>query len=317
MNTVKKHNHRRLATSIACALFLTSPAAVQAAKTALVIGNQNYQLPQLNLPNPKQDAEGMAQALKDLGFDVIYHGNLNKADMEAAFHEFGQTLRKMKQQAPGEENVALFYYAGHGAEYQGTNYLLAADFTEKTTEAPANANLMEKKYDGIVPIPSLYGEINAVGETTNIFIVDACRNNPLLSHNEATGKGEVTRSVGLQLEKLTQELTEVKKPVAPQGRGLRDEGEVVNTGDPSNSLFAYSTAKGGVAMDGTGKNSPYTQHLLALIKERGVLAMELFGKVENQVKAETKQEPWLYSSGKAKEFYFVLPRRATSRGGFK
>jgi uncharacterized caspase-like protein len=311
MNSLK-HNHR-LATSIACALLLTSPAAVQAAKTALVIGNWDYQWPQVSdLPNPKQDAEGMKQALTGLGFNVIYRINLTQADMEAAFQEFGKTLQEAKKNAPAEENVALFYYAGHAAEYLGTNYLLATNLTEKNAEAnadsPATASPLEKGYEGIVPIPRLYGEINAVGETTNIFIVDGCRNNPLLSYNEVTGKGETSRSVGLQLEKLTQALTEVKKPVA-QARGLADEGEVVapiaNIDDPSDSLFAYSTAKGKVAKDGEGMNSPYTKHLLELIRERGVLAMDLFGQVEGMVKAETKQEPWLYSSGKVREFYFI------------
>jgi Caspase domain len=203
MNSLK-HNHR-LATSIACALLLTSPAAVQAAKTALVIGNADYQWPQVSdLPNPKRDVEGMKQALTELGFNVIYRINLTQADLEAAFQEFGKTLQEAKKNAPVDENVALFYYAGHAAEYQGTNYLLATNLTEKTTAAnadsPANANRLEKDYEGIVPVPRLYGEINAVGETTNIFIVDACRNNPLLSYNEVTGRGEVTRSVGLQLE---------------------------------------------------------------------------------------------------------------------
>jgi uncharacterized caspase-like protein len=315
MNSLKKHNHR-LATSIACALFLTSPAAVQAAKTALVIGNSDYLWPQVqDLKNPIQDAEGMKQALEGLGFNVIYHDNVNKADMEAAFHEFGQTLRKVKQQTPGEENVALFYYAGHAAEYGGTYYLLAADLMEKTNgDSSTNANSLEKNYDGIVPVPSLYGEINAVGETTNIFIVDACRSNPLLSYNEATGKGETVRSVGLQLDRLKQELTEGKNPKM-QGRGLADGGEV-NIGDPSNSLFAYSTAHGKIAEDGAGTNSPYTKHLLASIKERGVLATELFGQVGEMVTAETKQEPWLYSSGTVQKFYFVPPKRAISTPGF-
>jgi uncharacterized caspase-like protein len=86
--------------------------------------------------------------------------------------------------------------------------------------------------------------------------------------------------------------------------------------DPKNSLIAYATARGEVAQDGEGLNSPYTQRLLEQMKKPGLNVMELFQKVGKQVKQETPQEPWQYGT-LDEDFYFVGMEPPKMRGGFR
>jgi len=141
----------------------------------------------------------------------------------------------------------LFYYSGHGAEYNGDNWLLAVDAAN-----PPSDKKVDKNLPGVVPLASLFTEINGLNETfkkdqrtptQNIFILDNCRNNPTLARNEA-GEGVVTRSVGEALK----------------GVAWADDKPTLSD-EPSNSFFAYATARGKVARDGEGTNSPYTQEL--------------------------------------------------------
>ncbi len=270
-------------------------------RIALVIGNANY--PSLDkkyqLNNPLQDAKAMIKALEDLHFKVISHENLTKAKMETAFQQFREELKISYR--PGTKRVALFYYSGHGAEYNGDNWLLAVDAANPPSDKKADKNL-----PGVVPLASLFTEINGLNETLkkdqqtptqNIFILDNCRNNPTLARNEA-GEGVVTRSVGEALK----------------GVAWADD-KLTLSDEPSNSFFAYATARGKVARDGEGTNSPYTQELVARIADPGVPIDQLFQEVIDEVKKKTgqAQQPWKYS-GLGGDFYFA--RSSSPIGGF-
>jgi len=131
---------------------------------ALVIGNSAYGAEVSPLPNPVNDATDMAAMLQPLGFDVILVLNATRQQMEEALAAFRRQLR------PG--GVGLFYFAGHGAQVEGINYLIPIGANvEKAVTAQAES----------VSAEQVLASMTAAGTTFNILILDACRNNPFLS----------------------------------------------------------------------------------------------------------------------------------------
>src|SRR5262245_61926604 len=130
-------------------------------RTALVIGNSNYDKGPLR--NPANDARAMGNTLKDLGFDVTLQFNLNLRQMDEAVRGFGQKIK--------DGGVGLFYFAGHGVQVDGVNYL-----------APLGARV-EKEQDvkfEMLDIGKVTAEMEAAKNGLNILILDACRNNPFI-----------------------------------------------------------------------------------------------------------------------------------------
>jgi formylglycine-generating enzyme required for sulfatase activity len=130
-------------------------------RTALVIGNSNYE--QGPLRNPANDARAMGNTLKDLGFNVMLHFNLNLRQMDDAVRDFGQKIK--------DGGVGLFYFAGHGVQVDGVNYL-----------APVGARV-EKEQDvkfEMLEIGKVTAEMEVAKNGLNILILDACRNNPFM-----------------------------------------------------------------------------------------------------------------------------------------
>ena len=135
------------------------PAAVEK-RLALVFGNAVYGT-KVSLKNPVNDANLIEATLKGLGFDVIKRINAGISEMKEAVREFGRKLP--------EYNVALFYYAGHGIQIDGLNYLIPVDAILKD---PSDC-----KYEAI-PVDFVTDEFRKYPNNTNIVILDACRNNP-------------------------------------------------------------------------------------------------------------------------------------------
>jgi uncharacterized caspase-like protein len=137
------------------------PVAARAEKrVALVIGNATYQYT-ASLPNPANDADDMARALKKVGFEVIAVKNVDKRSLERAMADFGRLAQ--------EADAALVYYAGHGIQYQGLNYLMPVD---ARLEDEYSVNYELTRIDDV-----LFSLSKARG--VRILILDACRNNPL------------------------------------------------------------------------------------------------------------------------------------------
>jgi Caspase domain len=132
-------------------------------RLALVIGNSEYKKGS-SLKNPVNDANLIEGTLKELGFDVIKRLNAGKDEMMAAIKEFTEKLPKY--------NVALFYYAGHGNQVDGKNYLIPAD---ALLEKPIDC-----KFEAIA-VDFVVDEFERYPDNTNIVILDACRNNPYAS----------------------------------------------------------------------------------------------------------------------------------------
>ena len=152
-------------------LFMSNPSYSLAEKrVALLIGNSNYDVGRLR--NPVTDATDMAASLKKLGFSVILQNDADHKAMETAIKEFGRQLKK--------DTVGLFFYAGHGVQIDGRNYLI-----------PLGANIEEEadvKYKA-VNINRVFDVMDSAGNKLNIVILDACRDNPYAKSFRTSSRG--------------------------------------------------------------------------------------------------------------------------------
>jgi hypothetical protein len=149
---------------VSCGVLLLLLAGTALAQTgervALVIGNSDYQ--HERLANPGNDAQDMAQTLRALGFTVILKENLDRRELAQALSEFAQTLRR-------GSSVGLFYYAGHGVEVGGVNYMLPVQ-----AQIDSEADVEFEAID----VQRVLRQMEEAGNQANILIIDACRNNP-------------------------------------------------------------------------------------------------------------------------------------------
>ncbi len=144
-------------------------------RVALVIGNGAYQVSARRLANPPRDAALIAAKLRGLGFDVDSVSDATRASMEGAFERFGAKLK-----AGGPDAVGLFYYAGHGAQRDGVNFLVPVD---------ANAATADRLRYQSPPMQFLLDDMAEAGNAVNIIILDACRDMPLPDGSRAIGRG--------------------------------------------------------------------------------------------------------------------------------
>jgi uncharacterized caspase-like protein len=244
---------------VALVLMMVFSVAAQAEKrVALVVGNSAYKHAG-TLSNPKNDADDMAAALKALDIEVIKGLDLDKAGLEREVRKFSAAL--------SGADVGIFFYAGHGLQVNGNNYLVPVDAELSSADAlefeMVRLDLVQRIMEG-----------NA---KTNILFLDACRNNPLV-RNLARALG--TRSASI-------------------GRGLAAAESGVGT------LISFSTQPGNVALDGTGRNSPYTGPLVKRIGRPGDDVLTVLTDVRNEVLAATadKQVPWENHALRAR-YYF-------------
>jgi hypothetical protein len=255
---------------VLCGLALLACLASQAggaaaeSRVALVIGNSAYRYAP-ELTNPKNDAADVATALKRVGFKVIEPLDLDKAGMDRTVRDFATAL-------VGAE-VGVFFYAGHGLQVAGTNYLVPVD-AQLTTAAALDFEMLRLD----VVQRTMEREVPA-----NVLFLDACRDNPL-ARNLARAMG--TRSADI-------------------GKGLAAAESGVGT------LISYSTQPGNVALDGTGRNSPFAGALIKAIATPGEDLSNMLIGVRNEVMAVTsnRQIPWEHSALRAR-FYFTPSQAA-------
>jgi uncharacterized caspase-like protein len=247
------------------ALGLWSEAALAQKRVALVIGNSTYQnTPQLD--NPKNDASDVSLALKDLGFKVLEGRDLEKAAMDRLIRDFAEALSGAQ--------IGLFFYAGHGMQVSGQNYLVPVD-AKLTTGAALDFEMVRL---------DLIQRTMEREATTNIIMLDACRDNPLV-RNLARALGTRSSSIG-------------------KGLAAMESGE--------GTLISFSTQPGNVAFDGAGRNSPFAGALVKHIKTPGEDLPTILINVRNDVMAATerRQVPWEHSALTAK-VYFIPPKPQT------
>lgn len=226
------------------------PGDIHAAtRVALVIGNGAYEN-QSVLPNPVSDAADISESLKRLGFAVTTLTNARDGDMRRALVDFGRA-------AQGAD-IAVVFYAGHGMEIGGENWLL-----------PINVRLLSDT-DAESEAISLRSVSLQVGKARQLglVILDACRNNPFAAKMQRSLR---TRAVV---------------------RGL------AATEPTDNVLVAYAAKDGTVANDGDGRNSPFTAALLRHLETPGLEVTFLFRNVRDDVMRATgrEQQPFVYGS---------------------
>jgi tetratricopeptide (TPR) repeat protein len=231
------------------ALLLAASPAFAGVKLALVIGNGKYRsVPALE--NPPNDAADLGDALRKVGFEVIVERDATREAMTKAIREFASRLKGA--------DVALFFYAGHGMQMNGENYLLPID---AEIETPADLRF------NTVDLTDIQQEMEGDGRV-NIIILDACRNNPFAERLAAKSRSAPTPGLGR---------------VDAAGEG---------------SLIVYSTQPNNVAYDGGGGNSPFTAALIKHIATPGLEVRQMLSRVRGDVLQATgrRQTPWDSSS---------------------
>lgn len=183
---------KRALVFVFASLFLPILAFAEA-RIALVIGNSKYQTTGWALINPENDARLMKQSLESVGFSVTMLLNADEDQMEDAFAAHGARLR-----GAGADAIGLIYFAGHGIQSEGYNYLIPVD---------ANARTEQDVWAQAPRLGQALQHVRAAGNGVNFVILDACRNNPLPSSSRSAGSGglaPVARSRGLLVSYSTE-----------------------------------------------------------------------------------------------------------------
>lgn len=229
-------------------------------RVALVIGNSDYtSVPRL--PNPSRDAATVAQAFREAGFKTVQvRSDLSYEAMRRALRDFSAEAEKA--------DWAVVYYAGHGIEVSGQNYLVPVDAQLK--------NDRDVQFEA-VPLDQVLATLEG-SKRLRLVILDACRDNPFI--NQMT-RSVASRSIGRGLARIE-----------PEG----------------GTLVAYAAKAGQVALDGEGQNSPFVSALVKHISTPGVEISKLFRLVRDDVLAATgkAQEPFVYGSLPGEDFFFKL-----------
>ncbi|MCP3370290.1 caspase family protein [Bradyrhizobium cajani] len=236
---------------LAFALLFGAEPAFAGKRVALVIANSAYQRAP-SLANPVNDGAVMAKTLKEAGFDIVdSRHDLPALDMRRVLRDFADASR--------DADIAVVYYAGHGIEVEGSNYLIPVDARlERDTDVYDEALSLERVLVSVEPAKQL-----------RLVILDACRDNPFSKTMKRT---VASRGIGRGLAQV--------EPISP------------------NTLIAYSAKAGFTAQDGDGANSPFTVALSKHLTTPGLDVRRAFGFVRDDVLKSTgnKQEPFVYGS---------------------
>jgi hypothetical protein len=234
-------------------MMLAADAARAEKRVALIVGNSSYQtVPQL--ANPSRDASAVAKMFRDAGFDTV-DVQLNVGNLE-----FKRAIRKFESTAD-QADIAVVYYAGHGLEIGGVNYLI-----------PTDARLASDRdaEDEAIPLERLVSSADGA-KRLRLIVLDACRDNPFVRVMRRERK-TASRAVVAGLGKVEPTSTD--------------------------TLIAYAAKAGSTADDGDGMHSPFTTAVLKNLTVPGLDVRLAFGRVRDEVLRVTasRQEPFVYGS---------------------
>lgn len=252
---------------LAAVLLVVCQPAFAEKRVALVLGNAAYQNV-APLPNPVNDGAVIADTLRQAGFDVVD----SRHDLPAT--ETRRALRDFADRAL-DADIAVVYYAGHGMEVDGTNYLIPVDAKlERDSDVYDEALSLDRVLVAVEPAKQL-----------RLVILDACRDNPFAKIMKRT---VASRSIGRGLARI--------EPTSP------------------NTLIAYSAKAGSTALDGDARNSPFTLALAKHLTTPGLDVRKAFGFVRDDVLKTTgnRQEPFVYGSLGGDDVPLVAAKAAPS-----
>ncbi|THD47912.1 MAG: hypothetical protein E8A46_23170 [Bradyrhizobium sp.] len=232
-------------------MVLAPGCALAEKRVALIVGNSTYQsVPQL--PNPSRDASAVARMFKDAGFDSV------DVQLDVGNLEFKRSIRKFEAMAD-QADIAVIYYAGHGLEIGGTNYLIPID-ARLASDRDAD--------DEAIPLERLVATTDGA-KRLRLVILDACRDNPFVTK--------------MRRERANRAITSGLSKVEPTS---------------TDTLIAYAAKAGSTADDGDGQHSPFTSALLKNLTVPGLDVRLAFGRVRDDVLKSTgnRQEPFVYGS---------------------
>jgi uncharacterized caspase-like protein len=236
---------------LALIVMLTSGKAHAEKRVALIIGMSKYErVPQL--VNPARDAEAVSSLFRSVGFDIVNtEHDLGIADLRRSIRNFSDIAR--------DADIAVVYYAGHGIEVDGVNYLIPAD-----AKLSSDFDIEDETISLDRVLKALEG-----AKRLKLIALDACRDNPFAKTMRRT---VTSRSIGRGLAKV--------EPAT------------------SDMLIAFAAKAGAVASDGDGEHSPFASALVRNIAEPGLDLRLAFGRIRDEVLKATanRQEPFVYGS---------------------
>jgi len=225
-------------------------------KTALIIGNSKYENVS-QLKNPTNDSFDIKTALEGIGFDVVYDENLS-------LKKFNKTVKSFSDSAV-DSDILFFYYAGHGLQYNGENFLVPVD---------ANIEDSEEISSESINLSTIENRFSNTNSKANIFILDSCRDNPFSKNIKQYAHS---------------------RNITPQiNRGLAN-----TTISISESLIAFATSPNEVALDNpNGRNGLFTKSLLKHINKENLTIQEILDLTGKDIVDESgdKQRPWIHNS---------------------
>ncbi len=257
-----------LSLTLGILLVASSSLTAEAKRHALVIGNDAYQHV-AKLKKAENDARAMSDTLTSIGFQVLSGTNLSRRQMNAKIQSFTAKL------GPGDE--ALFFFAGHGVEIEGRNYLLPTDIPKA---APGQEGFVATE---AIAVDTVLGRIRGRGTRISVLVLDACRDNPFAQ--------EGTRSLGGR-------------------RGL------ARMPAPKGTFIMYSAGVGQTALDRLGDDDPhpnsvFTRNLIPLLKSPGLsltaTARQVRRSVEKLARTVTHEQRPAYYDEVTGDFFFVKP----------
>jgi uncharacterized caspase-like protein len=254
----------RVLTFLLCAVLATTGALAET-RVAFVVGNAAYEHAGA-LANPVNDATDVATLLEKLNFDVVLGVDLTEDDFGNKLAEFASKLQTA--------DVALFYYAGHGIQYEGENYLIPVDAAlENDIRVRRETMSLEEVVDQMQ------------GTKVRLVFIDACRNNPFAEKMRSASVG-TNRALSI-------------------GRGL-----ALPSVSGRDMLIAFAAEPDKVAADGTGRNSPFTKAMLRHLPTPGEDITSVLRLVTSDVRKETNGEQSPQQVASMETNFYMVPRDA-------
>ena len=269
---------RSAANAVAVVLVVAcGQVAAAAERVALVIGMSSYETVPI-LDNTVNDANDISEALQSIGFDVSTILDTGTEKLHEAIDAFSFSAETA--------DLALIYFAGHGVEVLGENFLIPVDVNAKS-----NLDVQRQS----VSLSELLAAVDGARKM-RIVILDSCRDNPF--------GGE------LDLAALAQ-----SQSGAANTRGTGNGGGLAEPAPGRGTLVAFAARAGQVAMDGTGRNSPFARALLDNLPKPGLEISLMFRQVRDDVLGTTQnlQEPHTYGSLSGTPFYIAGPSTGESK----